>query len=247
MNTAVKIRRAGYNRRLAISRALTTLMLRLMQLDPAASISGCVESLRQVTSTLPESLPLYTTTSFSSFTFGPGDFERRIWGALCDVGAFVAESMRLATETSVVSEGSGIISGGSADAGGVLLELRDRVVLSMKSLEESFMSASGLPLPAGADHTTAPPTSSWIRMVSSFCLTVGNFCPLMLETLSEPLVHSSTRTNLKPLIATGAGKPKKSKGSKKGASTVDVPDGAVLIESVIKEVVTSLSDILGSF
>lgn len=251
MIAAIKIRRTGYNRRLAISRAVSALMLHLMQLDPAARISGCVENLRRVAAALPESsnLPLYTTTSFSSFAFGPGDFEQRIWCALCDVGAFVAESMRLATESSLVSEGSGIITGETMDSGSLLLELRDRVLISLNSLQESIVSSSSLPSPDGGagDHAEAPPTSSWIRMASSFCLTVGNFCPLMLETLSEPLVHSSTKTNLKPLVASGSGKAKKSKGPKKAASAVNVPDGAVLIESVIKEVAMCLSENLGLY
>lgn len=240
-------RRAGYLRRLEVSRNVSTLMMKLMQLDPASEIIASVEALRlaAISNTSSKKSPPFSPASLSAYNCGPDGFEDSLWIAVCNVGAFVAECMRLATETPVLTDLYGIINFESVDTGRVALEMHMAAIASLRAVAAVLLPTVTLPHVDSSNDSPAPLSPSFIRMASAFCVTVGNLCPLMLESLTEPLVHSSSKVNLKPLVlGSGAGKAKK-KGQKKSTDAIeDIPSGCQKVEAVIKEVISELATIM---
>ena len=241
-------RRADYARRINISRAVSSLMLKIMQLDSASDIKNSVDILRGALS-YPGDRPQsnkFSALSCSAISFGSEIFEQRLWNVVCNLAAFCAESIRLATETSVLTELHGAISGDSADGGSILLSLRDDLLNSLHSVKDEL--AIGVTLKTIDGLRGSPLSPLWLRMASAFVLTIGSLVPLMLETLTEPLVHTTTKLVLKPLVVSAASaKPKKPKGSKKSTEAPEPPGSrtiGIIIQELAKEVNILLDDVL---
>jgi hypothetical protein len=243
------VRRAAYLRRLAVFRGASDVALRLMQLDPAGAIQEAVEALRRAVVPVPApeteaGTEAFSVLSTSAASCGPNGFEQQLWGAVCDVAAFSAECLRLATETGVVSEQGGRMDGDECTA---WRAAREAALGSMRAVREMLLGgAVAMFLPA-AGGGAAPLSPAWVRMASAFCLTLGSLAPLMLETLTEPLVHSESKANIKPLVSSGAAKSTKKKGPKKGPAAVEgeeAPDGVLRIDTVIEEVAAEMNALL---